>query len=192
MTRLDDGLRQRLVGALVLVSLAVIFLPAIFDPTKKHQVDTRTQIPPEPEILSVVPDPISEPVIPQAPPAKPVEEIFVPDESEAGAIATQTAIESSQAASGKKVKQDLLDEKGLPISWVLQVASFQEEAKAQELNARLLKDGYKAYYKRVSSAKGVNFRVYVGPKAEKAAALRIQKIIDQKYKVSSLLLRYKA
>ncbi|MFL0798359.1 MAG: SPOR domain-containing protein [Cellvibrionaceae bacterium] len=193
--RLDDGLRQRIAGAVVLVALAVIFLPSIFDPEKQHMVDTTTQIPPAPQVLSIVPDPIGEPVIPDAPPAQPVESLYIPDESEAADVAMETALESSRAGSSDSdvpVKQPLLDEKGLPISWVIQVASFDAKDKATELTDRLQQDSYKAYFRRVKSSKGVNYRVYVGPKIEKAVALREQKAIDQKYKVSSLLLRFKA
>ncbi len=193
--RLDDGLRQRIAGAVVLVALAVIFLPSIFDPEKQHIVDTTTQIPPAPQVLSIVPDPIAEPVIPDAPAAQPVENLYIPDESEAADVAMETALDSSRAGgvSGDSPrKQPLLDEKGLPISWVIQVASFEAKNKASELTYRLQKGGYKAYSRRVKSSKGVNYRVYVGPKIEKAAALREQKAIDKKYKVSSLLLRFKA
>jgi DedD protein len=50
---LDDRLKQRLVGALVLVVLAIIFLPVLFDREPIEPLDTQTQIPPAPKMVSV-------------------------------------------------------------------------------------------------------------------------------------------
>lgn len=49
-----DGLKQRLVGAFVILSLAIIFLPMIFD--KPHSVGSSSivEIPPEPDIKPVI------------------------------------------------------------------------------------------------------------------------------------------
>lgn len=49
-----DGLKQRLVGAFVILSLAIIFLPMIFD--KPHSVGTSSiaTIPPEPDVKPVI------------------------------------------------------------------------------------------------------------------------------------------
>ncbi|MBZ2167943.1 MULTISPECIES: SPOR domain-containing protein [Marinobacter] len=48
-----DGLKQRIVGALVLVSLAVIFVPMIFDEPHSERTSNSIQIPEEPPFPEV-------------------------------------------------------------------------------------------------------------------------------------------
>ncbi|WP_336366591.1 SPOR domain-containing protein [Marinobacter sp. C2H3] len=48
-----DGLKQRIIGALVLVSLAVIFVPMIFDEPHSERTTTSIQIPEEPPFPAV-------------------------------------------------------------------------------------------------------------------------------------------
>lgn len=50
---MDENIKQRLVGAAVLVALAVIFLPALFDKDERVAIDTTSQIPPAPTIETV-------------------------------------------------------------------------------------------------------------------------------------------
>ena len=48
-----DGLKQRIIGALVLVSLAVIFVPMIFDEPHSQRQSTPITIPEEPPFPEV-------------------------------------------------------------------------------------------------------------------------------------------
>lgn len=50
---MDDGLKQRLVGAVVLSAVAVLFVPVLFDQHDKHKVDTVSQIPAMPDVEPV-------------------------------------------------------------------------------------------------------------------------------------------
>ncbi|WP_096084525.1 SPOR domain-containing protein [Agaribacterium haliotis] len=47
---MNDGLKQRIVGALVLMALGIIFVPVIFDKERIVPVDRTTQIPQAPDI----------------------------------------------------------------------------------------------------------------------------------------------
>ena len=48
-----DGLKQRIIGALVLVSLAVIFVPMMFDEPHSERESTTIKIPEEPPFPEV-------------------------------------------------------------------------------------------------------------------------------------------
>ncbi|HEY8570627.1 SPOR domain-containing protein [Microbulbifer sp.] len=75
--RLNDGVKQRIVGALVLAALAVIFLPSLFDREGARYVDVTSQIPPAPDIKPIS---ISEPEpVKGIEPAPPVNEVFQPE-----------------------------------------------------------------------------------------------------------------
>ncbi|WP_250658355.1 SPOR domain-containing protein [Alkalimarinus coralli] len=100
-----DGLKQRVVGALVIVSLAVIFLPMIFD--KPHQ-KTKTQlipIPVQPEL----------PVITLKTPQKPSFKIVEPSEGDSVAVAVEdSSVVSSENESGSQAantKPDVVSSK---------------------------------------------------------------------------------
>lgn len=58
MTAMDDGLKQRLLGALILLALAVIFIPVLFDRERMEPINTTSQVPPRPEVKMLeVPEP---------------------------------------------------------------------------------------------------------------------------------------
>jgi len=83
-----------------------------------------------------------------------------------------------------------LDEDGIPVAWILQVASVSSAEKAEQLRERLLQVGQKAYVKRVRRGDRNLYRVYIGPKFERAALEKIQPRIDADFGVSSMIARY--
>ncbi|VUD56607.1 Cell division protein DedD [Thalassocella blandensis] len=186
---MDDGLKQRLIGAFVLLALAVIFIPVMFDRERMVPVDTKTQIPAAPHIEPVIIEtPLPAPVVDAVPvgqsdsaeivekDAPKGEDMYVPDES----------VEVSLAPEPISV-----DPQGVPNSWVLQVASFKDKAHANEFRDTLIKAEYSAYSRTVNTSKGIMTRVYVGPKIDKEILLEEKKQIEKKYKVSTLLLKFK-
>ncbi|GMG87469.1 SPOR domain-containing protein [Biformimicrobium ophioploci] len=182
--RIHDGRRQRLVGALVLAALAVIFLPSLFDREGGRYIDQTSRIPPAPEMAVVE---IAEPQRPVgvAMPPQP-EELFQPDEADAEPV-TET-VESSSPVS----PEPILDASDMPNAWVVQVASYRKEGQARELRDRLMGDGFRAYTRLAKTGKGNMYRVFVGPKVDRQAAVQAKRELDQLLKIDSLVLRFKA
>lgn len=172
---MDDGLKQRLIGALVLLAIAIIFVPVFFDQERIVPLDRTTQVPLAPEIepIEIVP-PVAENTE-EFEPAVPPETMFVPDEE----------MEQTDAPEEPK-----LSDVGVPESWVLQVASYRFEEHAKETRDKLIKEGYSAYTRNVETSKGVMTRLYVGPKLSKATLIEDKKEIDKVYRVDAILLRY--
>lgn len=175
-------MRERIVGAIVLIALALIILPLLLDFGGEYSVDTNSQIPTRPDI----------PVV-QIDQPRPV----------AGNLSTKTfdqlfRFDSSrdEAAGSASATISLADEKpgltseGLPKSWILQVASFVDPDTAVSLKDKLLADGYRAYSRRSVSGSKPVYRVYVGPKIRKKDILDEQRDIEKQYKLTSLLLRF--
>lgn len=70
-----DGLKQRIVGALVLVSLAVIFVPMLFDEPHTERTTKTIEIPDEPAFPSMeVTEPADQPAPVEEPPVFTLEE----------------------------------------------------------------------------------------------------------------------
>lgn len=193
--------KQRVVGILVLGALAAIFLPMVFEFGGGHRVDTRSQIPPAPDIEPVV---IPEPARVEGLDAgKTDRDIFQFDASREAAQATAPAPpEGATAMAPPTVAKPAappksavsaaptLDERGIPNAWVLQVASFKEEARARDIVDKLLADGYKAFIRSATTADGVAHRVYVGPKLDRQKLQKEKAMIESKYRVKALELKF--
>jgi len=215
---LDEHIKQRLVGAAVLLALAVIFLPALFDKDERVAIDTTSQIPPAP-VAEVVD--IPRPIKPEGIKVPPAEALFQPEvventkieealeakESSEGAInekvetITKTELKPEPKPEPKKVlakpkpeskepSQPRLSESGVPIGWVIQAASFKSSKSAEAFSDKLLKANYKSYFKSVKTEKGEYFRVFIGPYVDEQQAISVKRLIDKDYKVSSRVLRF--
>ncbi len=199
---MDENLiKQRLVGACVLVALAVIFLPSFFQKNERVAIDTTSQIPPAPAIETVV---IPRPEKPEGIKVPPPEELFQPKVVDAPKLPPkpQSTTPSSEPiaevkkpvkpkAPPKKIaEKPRLNEKGAPVGWVVQAASFKAQEGAQKLTDRLLKADYRAYSQSVNTEKGVFYRVFIGPFIDEQRANKAKQTVDKAYKVQSRVLRY--
>ena len=171
-----ENLKQRIVGALVLVALAIIIIPLMFDFSSSREVDTQSQIPPRPEIKPVI---VPEPVRPEKiVPAKSDEEIF------------QFGVDSAEQGSSLDDEAPALSPEGLPVAWVLQVGSFRDGDSAKALLKNLLEDSYKAFIREKKEGTGTLSRVFVGPGVLKKKLVKEKTAIDKKYDVDAILVRF--
>jgi DedD protein len=189
----DEHLKQRLVGASVLVALAVIFLPSFFQKTERVEINTRSQIPEAPSIEPIV---INKPIKPAGVVVPAASELFQPAPQP---LENTEVIENimplvKQATINSVVetpKTDArLNSQGVPLGWVLQVASFKSKASAENFVATLSIGNDKAYFKSAKTSQGQFYRVYVGPLIDKKQAEARQQEIDKIHKVKSQLLRF--
>lgn len=210
---MDDGLKQRLIGAFVLLAIAVIFLPAFFDRERMQPVDKKTQIPAAPHIeTNEIADTERTEVDVEA---KPPETMFTPEdkkaeekeESKDAVSAANDSKEKQQASSTNKTVESqettknneksiatseavTKDENGVPQGWVLQVASFKEQARATALLQKLNAAGYKAFTKTVKTPQGEMTRLYVGPKLNKNQLLKEKNNIEKQFKLSTIVTKF--
>ncbi len=169
---MDDGIKQRLIGALVLVALMVIFLPMLFSNGDLEPAEVLVDIPQKPPIPTLE---ISEPV-------KPSE---------------QRLAEKNEVSPKPKPQQTLqelvdkeVDENKLPVSWALQVASFKERDNAEKLRDKLRKAGYKAYIKYRLDVEPKMIRVLIGPVLERTEIDKIKAAVARHHKLEGVVVRY--
>lgn len=214
MAVLDKGIKQRMVGALVLVALAVIFLPMLFtreDEMRQVHVEA-PQAPVMPSLPEVKVEPVAVPE-PQAIPEDPQQPPVVVDESTAPASTPSQPITPSPqtqaqvqpvkpqapkvepkpaatpepaAPVAKPAAPSKIDVNGLPVSWSIQLASLSNRAGAEKLQQTLRSHGYNAY---IRSAGGMN-RVYVGPLIERAEAERTRDAINRQNSLKGFVVRF--
>lgn len=175
MKPLDDGLKQRLIGAIVLLALGVIFLPVLFDRDPITPVDRESQVPAAPNIITVE-LPVAEGSETDAPAPDP-DTMFIPDETD--------VVDLTPEPAG-------LNQQGIPKSWVLQVASFRRREAAEELRGKLVENGFAAYTRQLDYEGEPLTRVLVGPKLDKSALLRDKQKIEEVFSLSAILLEFEA
>lgn len=214
MALLDKAYKQRMVGALVLVALAVIFLPMLFSrQDEQRQVTVEAPAAPQPSAMPQVQmDPVAVPE-PQALPQEPVPtDEEVAEEAAPAAPATPAAPASTipaqiarpatpppvvkpipapaqpitSATSKPDTTQSRVDANGLSVSWSVQLASLSSRASAESLQKNLRSQGYNAY---IRSADGKN-RVFVGPLIERAEADRLRDLLSRQQNLKGFVVRF--
>jgi DedD protein len=199
---LNQGAKQRIVGTVVLLALALIFLPIIFDGQGSYQAPVSSRIPVTP-IISILPEPIqSRPVIvgnvetvesETATTVSLIEEVIEPVEEStvANAIEEPTndvEITESAAIFTREVPQ--LSDAGLPQGWVVRLGSFSDSENASNLVTRLQDAGYKAYSRTMRSDQGALTGVFVGPWLDRGQVNEYQQKLQEEFSLAGLVVRY--
>ncbi len=185
MALLDRRLKQRMVGAAVLVALGVVFLPMLFnreDEQRRVRVEA-PPMPPMPPAAASIPEPVAVPElqaeratgVPEEPPASPSVEPVA---------AAQPVLR--EAAPVEPQVPSRLDADGVPVSWTVQLASLSNRARAEELQRKLRSQGLDAYVRTVDGM----HRVFVGPLLERADADRVREQIARQHKLSPIVVRF--
>lgn len=205
---MSDRFKQRLVGALVLVALAVVFLPVLFNLEPRRPLDQTSQIPPAPEVEPVEVDEPREPEVTSEPPLH--EQAFQPDaaseppsDGEGGQAmspevpeteAIRRAAEAEEASDVPDTEppetEPRLAESGLPAAWVVQAASYRDAAGAEAMADRLMEAGFKAFVRSAEVDGAEVHRVFVGPMVLRKRAEEQKARIDASLGVDSLVLPY--
>lgn len=215
MALLDKAYKQRMVGALVLVALAVIFLPMLFSrqdeqrqvtveapaapqPSAMPQVQMDPVAVPEPQALPEEPLPTDEEVAEEVVPAPPAAAPAAPAPTIPAQIARPAtpppvakpipapAQPITSATSKPDTTQSRVDANGLSVSWSVQLASLSSRASAESLQKNLRSQGYNAY---IRSADGKN-RVFVGPLIERAEADRLRDLLSRQQNLKGFVVRF--
>lgn len=184
---MNQGLKQRLVGTLVLLALAVILAPVLFNFDERPTIDSVSQVPPAPAIEPVA---FPEPQRPDGIPERDESELFWPGEP-VGAPAPEPAPGASSGNTPETPVATRMDPVAVPAdAWVIQVGTFGERARAEALLKTLIDDGYKAY-QRSQFRNGTELHLlFVGPVLSRAEADRQQRAIEREYGLDVLIRRF--
>lgn len=204
---MNEILKQRLVGALILIALGVVFWPIIFVEPVDKPLGESAQVPVRPSIDTTPIDPPGREGLRSSPPlqASPAAVTTEPgiaaidNKVEKAPVPQKPSVQSKPAPPPVKKRpttrteapaKPAIDADGVPIGWILQVASVSSPGKAEELRSGLVDLGYKAYIKKIKTENSVLLRVYVGPKFERARLEAMQPAVDAQFKVKSMVRRY--
>lgn len=193
---MKQGTKQRIVGTVVLLALALIFLPMIFDGEGSYQTPLSSRIP-EPPVITLLPEPaplrpvlaipnpsaadVAEEIAELAPAAATIEPAEIP-------VGNVAEVVISEPVFNREVPE--LDPNGLPQGWSVQLGSFADASNASNLLQRLLGADYRAYTRPVPGNGGRMTAVFVGPWLERELAADYQKRLQDEFQLSGLVVRF--
>ena len=181
---MDRALKERIIGAIVLVLFVVLVVPVFLDgpPDEAEIVSERVPLPgqSDQEIRTVVLDrdrdtPVPATVNPTPSEAAPVE--AAPVESQPKTIeerpapdpVSEPAREADEPASEPPAQQ-LVAAPSATGMWAVQLGSFGDKSNAERLAADLRKQGFAAFLSRLATDSGELHRVRIGPQKDRESA----------------------
>ena len=202
----NNRIKQRIVGAVILVSIAVIVLPMILSESGESEI-SGGNIPPKPahlvktEIIPLeikkLPDPaesVQRRVVQQR---SNVESINIRESPEV-VVATPveeaaTAPEAELVTKPQPPKAEVPRKPEVIASvsgWVVQVGSFSSQSNAMALRDKLRGNGFNTFVERVGGS-DIVYRVRVGPEIKKAQAQAVQAALKEKMALDGLVIRHR-
>ena len=171
------ALKNRLVGTVILVAVAVIILPDMLDGKKSSNGDMFVNVPAAPAKKPIVnPEPFpDERVVASAQRPveivneKPVDEPGSPVESvpEASSDSTAQVNNSPNDDLARQTVVEAPEESEQNNSWVIQLGSFRHQKNVKQLLDKLENAGYRAFSRPIETSSGPLTKVFVGPNLNK-------------------------
>lgn len=200
---MHQRLKERLVGAAVLIVIAVIFIPMFLTGPIDAGSITKTNIPERttekfnsrliPLDNSVTPDTSinmdAEAVALQSVSEDIKDEPIVKPNAETSS--TPESINATETSSKKPEPNKIVKDKQVGLTaWVVQLGSFSSKVNADKLNLTLRKSGFPAFVEPLEQNNEVAYRVRVGPELLRADADALLKKIKENTKLDGIVLNY--
>lgn len=204
--------QQRLVGAIVIVALAVIFLPMLLrGPVERQTLDLPMEIPPAPTAEDAAERdndddtpmleriPVREPDDEQATPDEPAEmpDMLPGDDPDQMLDEAPTdATPSDDAATVEPEPEPEPESEPEPTvteddGFAVQVGSFRSRDNAMGLRDRLRDEGLPAFVVESSDADGDIYRLRVGPVATREDADTLKQRVSDEAGIDSIVVRHR-
>ena len=168
-------LKQRLTGAVILTSLAIIILPLLLDGSEQERAGIYSQIPEPPQID--------------------LDKINISD--------VARKIEQMERASEARLPKEVVDEtdyeeqpdfifdkNNLPVNWSIQLGSFENKENAVRLRGKRRNRNYRTYILHARTNEGGMYRVFVGPSSSKATLTEMMVQIEASLALEGRIVRY--
>lgn len=179
---MDRALKERIIGAAVLVLVVVLVVPVFLDgpPEEGEIVSERVPLPgqSDQETKTVILDrdrsspvpanqPDEHPAATPQPASVQAEERSEPEQPPARARPAPQPVPEPAAQQPQPEPEAETSTTGM---WAVQLGSFGNQDNAERLAAELRKEGHAAFLSQVSTPAGQRHRVRIGPQKDRAAA----------------------
>jgi len=182
-------LKQRLVGAVVLIALAVIFIPMLLSGGRQMEMPMFGSNVPErsAEITNIKHIDVEEMQKTERRPVNP-ERIPIDHGLPEPKIVKEkkTIVEKIVALAESKEKKPVIKE----TVWAVQVGSFSKKSNALGLKDKLRKKKIHAFVERIMKNNKATYRVRVGPEITRKKAEALKKKLKKEFKLSGLVVKH--
>ncbi len=191
--------KQRLIGAIVVAALAIIFLPMLLrGPVENRTLSVPAEIPPRPDSQATAPArsspdsgrppaaldriPVQQPEQDSAAGARPHEEV-PPREAPEPAPADERAAETAEPDR---------EEPASPVveGYAVQVGSFSRRDNAFALRDKLREKGYSAFVDEAQREQGAIYRLRVGPVMDRDEGRELARRLQQEENLDGLVVSH--
>lgn len=162
---MEAPLQQRIVGAIVLVTLGVIFIPALLDGSgyKSRQVQD-IEIKDKPDF-----PPLAQKKV------KPI----------------ATPLEQNKKENTVALKVDPKQPDKKPVkTFALQVGTFDDYSNAEKMRDKLRKDGYTTFVHKSQGKSKTTYKVRIGPEIEHSVLEKIKTTLRKTHKIDAYIVNH--
>ena len=210
----QSRLKQRLVGAIVLVALGVIFIPMLLDGEREEEfIVNGSSIPAKPaevenirqlEFSTDNSDAVSEqhrtaenelriPVDEHSAPLSPRVKKSAPASKEKpgkARLAKKSHEQTEQLPASTVAKKKTASAVSVTHAWAVQVGSFKQKSNALKLRNKLRKQKYKAFIEGLQSDTQLVYRVRLGPYVSRASAEQVRDRLKVRQNMKGLVVKH--
>ena len=172
---IDEQLKQRLVGAAVLVVLGVIFIPQVLDgPDRPTEQGTSLELPvPEPDGVRTTTIRLDQPSVTQD---EPIVEEPAGEAEPSGSV--ESAAATTPSATDPRIVVPVAPDDQIT-AWAVQIYSLSDAARAEQEATSLRDAGFPAFVTRVDADGRTLYRVRVGPEQSREHAERLARRLSK-------------
>ena len=195
---MEQKLKERLVGAAVLVAIAVIFIPIILNDSPEIESISGSNIPEKPEttfnsrIIPVIEN--DKKALLNTVESESIGSEEIQNKNDQDIVAEKVVSDHDKIADDISANKEAIEDEvkvdvGLS-AWIVQLGSFTEEGNAQSLNEKLRMAGYPAFVEPLKKNGKISYRVRVGPEIRRSEADLLLKNLKDKMKLDGIVVAY--
>jgi len=174
---MEQQVKHRIIGIVVLVLLMVIFAPLLFKGTKQRVL--------APKMVTTIPLQPVKPVLTQIDVVhnKLVQQVQSFPSPKALPVVTTKPIVLKPTAKTKAKAKALL------AHWIIQAGSFSRQNNAEKLVRNLKQRGFAAYRRQIRARRTIAHRVFIAPNKKWPHSLRALVALRKQFKIDGILIR---
>ena len=202
------AMKQRVTGTVVLVCLALIFIPLLLDGEGVQPAAPEpAAIPPAPALSEAVfrepqrplvqadqepanPAPVSQDLLDEATTDTDSPRLSAAAGSAEQKEAAPTAQAEEQPVAATPAEQVARQPSGLPEGWSVRLGVFGDKDNAEKLLKQLVDAGYKAYSRRMAGTASDRTGIFVGPVLSRTEANELIGELSDKFRLNGLVVRF--
>ncbi len=185
---IDERTKHRLTGLVVIMAVAIIFIPAMLKKSNKHleeNIHIAVQLPPKPSLPKVAvteEKAVFETIK--------VSKVALPTTVEPVPISKIARVDNFNVKPLQKIKKETLKPESAK-AYAVQLAVFNHQKNAKKLVTELRKQGYKARYLTINSDTGKPFyKVTVGQLDDRADATILKNKLIESTNLKAFIVKH--